>query len=121
MRGNIDIFDFELTENELGHASPPSHTGESLFFDQRDPAQVSRLERRASTMADNDTPTPAARPETRAARSHRNNRKTEEEQPNEHDRPRRQAVNPDQLAAASNRRFADGTARVMHEQCLGLR
>jgi 2,5-diketo-D-gluconate reductase A len=42
MRENIDVFDFELTDDEMGRIAPLD-TGESLFFDHRDPAMVSRL------------------------------------------------------------------------------
>jgi 2,5-diketo-D-gluconate reductase A len=42
MRENIDIFDFELTEDEMAHIAALD-TGTSLFFDHHDPAQVSRL------------------------------------------------------------------------------
>jgi 2,5-diketo-D-gluconate reductase A len=42
MRENIDIFDFELTDDEMARIAALD-TGESLFFDHHDPAQVSRL------------------------------------------------------------------------------
>jgi len=42
MRENIDIFDFELTDDEMGRIAALD-TSTSLFFDHRDPAQVSRL------------------------------------------------------------------------------
>jgi 2,5-diketo-D-gluconate reductase A len=42
MRENIDIFDFELTDDEMARIAALD-TGTSLFFDHRDPAQVSRL------------------------------------------------------------------------------
>jgi 2,5-diketo-D-gluconate reductase A len=42
MRENIDVFDFELTDDELARIAAMD-TGESLFFDHRDPAMVGRL------------------------------------------------------------------------------
>ena len=42
MRENTDIFDFDLTDDEMAHIAALD-TGKSLFFDHRDPAQVSRL------------------------------------------------------------------------------
>ncbi len=42
MGENIDVFDFELTEDEVTRIADLD-TGESLFFDHRDPAAVSRL------------------------------------------------------------------------------
>jgi 2,5-diketo-D-gluconate reductase A len=42
MRENIDVFDFELTDDEIARIAAMD-TGESLFFDHRDPAMVSRL------------------------------------------------------------------------------
>ena len=42
MRENIDVFDFELTDDEMARVAAMD-TGESLFFDHRDPAMVSRL------------------------------------------------------------------------------
>jgi 2,5-diketo-D-gluconate reductase A len=42
MRENIDVFDFELTDGEMARIAELD-TGESLFFDHRDPAAVSRL------------------------------------------------------------------------------
>jgi 2,5-diketo-D-gluconate reductase A len=42
MRENLDIFDFELTDDEMARIASLD-TGESLFFDHRDPANVSRL------------------------------------------------------------------------------
>src|SRR5215217_6702500 len=42
MRENIDVFDFELTEEEMANIAAMD-TGETLFFDHRDPAMVSRL------------------------------------------------------------------------------
>lgn len=42
MRENIDIFDFELTDDEMARIAALD-TGTSLFFDHHDPAQVSRL------------------------------------------------------------------------------
>lgn len=46
MRENIDIFDFELTDEEMTRIAGLD-TGASLFFDHRDPAMVSRLNSRA--------------------------------------------------------------------------
>jgi len=42
MRENIDIFDFQLTDEQMARIARLD-TGESLFFDHRDPAMVSRL------------------------------------------------------------------------------
>jgi 2,5-diketo-D-gluconate reductase A len=42
MRENFDVFDFELTDDEMGRIAALDG-GESLFFDHRDPAMVSRL------------------------------------------------------------------------------
>jgi diketogulonate reductase-like aldo/keto reductase len=42
MRENIDIFDFDLTDDEMARIAALD-TGTSLFFDHHDPAQVSRL------------------------------------------------------------------------------
>jgi 2,5-diketo-D-gluconate reductase A len=42
MRENIDIFGFELTDDEIARIATLD-TGMSLFFDHHDPAQVSRL------------------------------------------------------------------------------
>jgi 2,5-diketo-D-gluconate reductase A len=42
MRENIDVFDFELTTEQMARISAMD-TGESLFFDHRDPAMVHRL------------------------------------------------------------------------------
>jgi 2,5-diketo-D-gluconate reductase A len=42
MRENIDIFDFDLTDDEMARVGALD-TCTSLFFDHRDPAQVSRL------------------------------------------------------------------------------
>jgi 2,5-diketo-D-gluconate reductase A len=42
MRENIDIFDFELADEELARIAPMDR-GESLFFDHRDPAMVSLI------------------------------------------------------------------------------
>jgi 2,5-diketo-D-gluconate reductase A len=39
---NFDIFDFELTGEEMTRIAGMD-TGASLFFDHRDPAMVSRL------------------------------------------------------------------------------
>ncbi len=45
-RENIDIFDFELTEEQMARIAGLD-TGASLFFDHRDPAMVTRLNGRA--------------------------------------------------------------------------
>jgi 2,5-diketo-D-gluconate reductase A len=42
MRENIDIFDFELTDDEMARIATLD-TGASLFFDHHDPAKISRL------------------------------------------------------------------------------
>lgn len=42
MAENIDVFDFRLTDDQMA-AVAALDTGESLFFDHRDPAMVSRL------------------------------------------------------------------------------
>ena len=42
MRENIDVFDFELTDEQMTRIAALD-TGASLFFDHRDPAMVSRL------------------------------------------------------------------------------
>jgi 2,5-diketo-D-gluconate reductase A len=42
MRENLDIFDFELTATELARIAG-LETGETLFFDHRDPVMVSRI------------------------------------------------------------------------------
>ncbi|MEX5720844.1 aldo/keto reductase [Geodermatophilus maliterrae] len=42
MRENLDVFDFELTDDEMGRIAAMD-TGASLFFDHRDPAVVARL------------------------------------------------------------------------------
>jgi 2,5-diketo-D-gluconate reductase A len=42
MRENIDVFDFELTEDEMARIAAMD-TGATLFFDHRDPEWVSRL------------------------------------------------------------------------------
>ena len=42
MKENIDVFDFELTEDQMA-AIATLDTGASLFFDHRDPAAVSRI------------------------------------------------------------------------------
>jgi 2,5-diketo-D-gluconate reductase A len=46
MRENIDIFDFELTDEQMARIAALD-TGGSLFFDHRDPAMVSWLNSRA--------------------------------------------------------------------------
>jgi 2,5-diketo-D-gluconate reductase A len=42
MAENLDVFDFELTDDEMTRIAAMD-TGASLFFDHRDPAMVSRL------------------------------------------------------------------------------
>ena len=42
MKENIDVFDFELTDDQMA-AVATLDTGASLFFDHRDPVQVSRI------------------------------------------------------------------------------
>jgi 2,5-diketo-D-gluconate reductase A len=42
MRENIDVFDFELTDEQMTHMAAMDR-GESLFFDHRDPAMVSQI------------------------------------------------------------------------------
>ena len=46
MAENLDIFDFQLTDDEMGQIATLD-TGASLFFDHRDPAMVSWLNSRA--------------------------------------------------------------------------
>jgi 2,5-diketo-D-gluconate reductase A len=46
MRENIDVFDFELTDDEMARIAAMDR-GESLFFDHRDPAMVSWLNGRS--------------------------------------------------------------------------
>jgi 2,5-diketo-D-gluconate reductase A len=42
MRENIDVFDFELTDEDMARIAAMDR-GESLFFDHRDPAMVGQL------------------------------------------------------------------------------
>ncbi|WP_369240254.1 aldo/keto reductase [Streptomyces sp. R21] len=42
MKENLDVFDFELTDDQMA-AVATLDTGSSLFFDHRDPDQVSRI------------------------------------------------------------------------------
>jgi 2,5-diketo-D-gluconate reductase A len=42
MRENIDVFDFDLTDDEMTRIAAMDR-GETLFFDHRDPAMVSQL------------------------------------------------------------------------------
>jgi 2,5-diketo-D-gluconate reductase A len=42
MAENFDVFDFQLTDEEMGRIAAMD-TGASLFFDHRDPAMVSRI------------------------------------------------------------------------------
>jgi 2,5-diketo-D-gluconate reductase A len=46
MRENIDVFDFELTDDEMARIAAMD-TGTTLFFDHRDPDMVSWLNSRA--------------------------------------------------------------------------
>ena len=48
MEQNLDVFDFTLTDEEMDHVAVMD-TGESLFFDHRDPAMVSWLNGRRGT------------------------------------------------------------------------
>ena len=45
MRENIDVFDFELNDDEMARIAEMDR-GESLFFDHRDPAMVSQFSSR---------------------------------------------------------------------------
>jgi 2,5-diketo-D-gluconate reductase A len=42
MAENFDVFDFQLTDEEMGRIAAMD-TGASLFFDHRDPETVSRI------------------------------------------------------------------------------
>jgi 2,5-diketo-D-gluconate reductase A len=42
MAENLDVFDFQLTDEEMGRIAAMD-TGASLFFDHRDPEMVSRI------------------------------------------------------------------------------
>jgi 2,5-diketo-D-gluconate reductase A len=42
LRENLDVFDFELTDDEMARIAALD-TGASLFFDHRDPAIVSQI------------------------------------------------------------------------------
>jgi 2,5-diketo-D-gluconate reductase A len=42
MRENLDVFDFELADDEMARIATMD-TGSTLFFDHRDPAEVARL------------------------------------------------------------------------------
>jgi 2,5-diketo-D-gluconate reductase A len=42
MRESLGVFDFELTEDELARIAELD-TGESLFFDHRDPVMVTQI------------------------------------------------------------------------------
>jgi 2,5-diketo-D-gluconate reductase A len=42
MAENLDVFDFQLTDEEMGRIAAMD-TGDSLFFDHRDPEMVSRI------------------------------------------------------------------------------
>ena len=48
MQQNLDVFDFALTDEEMARIAAMD-TGESLFFDHRDPAMVSWLNGRRGT------------------------------------------------------------------------
>jgi diketogulonate reductase-like aldo/keto reductase len=48
MAENIDVFDFELTDEQMASIATLD-TGASLFFDHRDPEMVARLSRRRLT------------------------------------------------------------------------
>ena len=48
MEQNIDVFDFTLTDEDMARIAAMD-TGESLFFDHRDPAMVSWLNGRRGT------------------------------------------------------------------------
>jgi 2,5-diketo-D-gluconate reductase A len=48
MEQNLDVFDFELTDDEMQQIRT-LETGASMFFDHRDPAMVSRLNSRTAT------------------------------------------------------------------------
>ena len=45
MAENLDVFDFELTDDEMARIATLD-TGASLFFDHRDPEMVTRLDGR---------------------------------------------------------------------------
>jgi len=45
MRQNLDIFDFQLTDEQMKRIAALD-TGASLFFDHRDPAMVTWLDGR---------------------------------------------------------------------------
>jgi 2,5-diketo-D-gluconate reductase A len=42
MAENIDVFDFELTNDQMARIAWPA-TGDTLFFDHHDPEWVTRL------------------------------------------------------------------------------
>ena len=48
MEQNLDVFDFELTDDEMQRIRI-LETGASMFFDHRDPAMVSWLNGRTAT------------------------------------------------------------------------
>ncbi len=48
MEQNIDVFDFTLTDEDMSSIAALD-TGESLFFDHRDPVMVSWLNGRRGT------------------------------------------------------------------------
>ena len=47
MAENLDIFDFQLTDQEMGRIAAMD-TGASLFFDHRDPQIVSQIGNRGN-------------------------------------------------------------------------
>jgi 2,5-diketo-D-gluconate reductase A len=48
MEENLEVFDFALTDEEIARITAMD-TGETLFFDHRDPAMVSWLNGRRET------------------------------------------------------------------------
>jgi 2,5-diketo-D-gluconate reductase A len=48
MEQNLDVFGFELTDDEMQRIRT-SETGASMFFEHRDPAMVSWLNSRTAT------------------------------------------------------------------------
>jgi 2,5-diketo-D-gluconate reductase A len=47
MAENLDVFDFQLTDEEMTHIAALD-TGASLFFDHRDPEIVSQIGNRGT-------------------------------------------------------------------------
>ena len=66
---NIDVFDFELTDEEMTRIADLD-TGASLFFDHRDPAMVSWLNSRATTRPNASSRTAALDEKRRYVASH---------------------------------------------------